>query len=35
VIVDEGRHLERLAAEPGARVSYRDDAVAVVVRTSR
>ena len=35
VVVDERRHLEALAAEPGARVAYRDHDIAVVVRTSR
>jgi len=32
VVVDERRHLAALAAEPGARVVYRDHDIAVVVR---
>jgi len=32
VIVDNRRHLEALAAEPGARIAHRDDQIAVVVR---
>ncbi len=35
VIVDERGHLEALAAEPGARVVYRDDEIAVAVRRSQ
>ena len=32
VIVDRRGHLQALAAEPGARVTYRDDEIAVVER---
>jgi hypothetical protein len=34
VIVDERRHLEALAAEPGVRVVHRDHDIAVIVRPS-
>jgi len=32
VVVDDRAHLDALTAEPGARVAYRDDGLAVVVR---
>ena len=32
VVVDERRHLDALAREPGARVAFRDDEIAVVTR---
>ena len=35
VVVDRRRHLEALAAEPGAAVAYRDDEIAVVERGRR